>query len=158
MDEIPSQRPARRLYVRHNQHTRAVPNPFAFNAAQSRSSRRRRARKAQGDHLPVTLRAQAAELRSARTNLERAYSQEHNIQSLSSRSTSITFDFPHAIAARAKAERRYVKCLIRYLRGTNQMGTVEATEMRRNFTRQKMRAAGVSNGAYLLGMYPQELK
>ena len=150
MDEIPIRHPARHLYVRHNQYTRPVPNHFAFNAAQSRSSRRRRA-------CTAALRAQA-ELRSAKANLERAYNKEQNVHSLSSRCTGVTYNFPKISAARARGERRYVNCLIRYLRGTNQMSTVEATEMQRNFTRRKMDATGTNNRAYLLAMYPWELK
>lgn len=90
-------------------------------------------------------------------NLERAYNQEQNILILSSRCTGVAFDLPQIIAARARAERRYVNCLIRYLRDTNQMSSAQANEMQANFTRRKMQESGVSNGPYLLGMYPHEL-
>ncbi|KAF2623910.1 hypothetical protein BU25DRAFT_170426 [Macroventuria anomochaeta] len=158
MNEIPAQRPARRLYVKDNQYTRPDPNQFAFKAAASRSGRKRRNNKARVKNVPTVLRAQAAELCSARTNLERAYNQEQNVQDLSSRCTGVTFNFPEVTAARARAERRYVNCLIRYLRDTNQMNPAEATQMQANFTRRKMEQARMSNRVYLLGMYLHELK
>jgi hypothetical protein len=151
MDGIPAQRHVRRLYVCHNRYTPPVPKHFTFNAAQPRPSRRRRL-------CTAALRAQAAELRSAKANLERAYNKERNVHSLSSRCTGVTFNFPKISAARARGERRYVNFLIRYLRGTNQMSAVEAAEMQRNFTRRKTEAMGMRNRAYLLAMYPWELK
>lgn len=158
MDEIPAQRPARRIYVNNGQYTRPVPDRFRFNATSSRQTRRRRVNKAKANNVHSALRSQAAELRSAKSNLERAYTQEQNIQNLSSRRTGITFNFPEVSAARARAERRYVNCLVRYLRNTNQMSAVEATQMQGNFTKRKMEKAGMNNSAYLLGMYPYELK
>lgn len=158
MDDIPTQRPARRIYVKNSQYTRPIPNQFRFNATSSRQIRKKKAHKAKVSNVPTALRAQAADLRSARTNLERTYHQEENVSNLSSRCTRVTINLPQITVARARAERRYVNCLIRYLRDTNQMSPVEATQMQANFTRRKMEQAGMSSKGYLLGMYPHELK
>lgn len=146
MDEIPAQRPERRSYIRR-QYTRQAHTDFRFNPMTSRLSCRRNA---QAQKVPPALRAQAAELRSARANLDRACAQVQNVGKLSARCVGV--------AARARAERRYVNCLIRYLRDTNQMTPVQASEMQANFTRRKMEASGLNNTVYLLSMYPQELK
>lgn len=160
MDDIPTQRPARRLYNDRHQYTRPVPNQFMFNfnAASSRPGRKRRTHKATAKNVPAALRTQAAALRFAKTNLKRAYAQEHNVLDLSARCTGLTLNLSGVSAARATAERRYVNCLIRYLRDTDQMSPVEATEMQANFTRRKMESVCMSNEAYLLGMYPHELR
>lgn len=76
---------------------------------------------------------------------------------LSPRCTRVTLNLSQIITARARAERHYINSLIRYLRDTKQMGSAQAKEMQANFTRRKMRASGISNAPYLLGLYPQEL-
>ncbi|KAF3035343.1 hypothetical protein E8E12_006774 [Didymella heteroderae] len=157
MDEVPAQRPARRSHVNTGQYTHHVPNGFRHNAISSRRPRRKRANKAKAKNVPPALRKQAAELQSAKANLERAYAHEQNVQNLSSQCIGVTFNLPEVIASRARAERRYVNCLIRYLRDSNEMSAVEARQLQGSFTKHKMEKAGVNNCAYLLGMHPSEL-
>lgn len=156
MDRVPADRPAGRPYINRTARARTAPNS-SFSSAPSRLSRRRRPHKAVANNVPAALRTQAADLRFARTNLDRCYNQEQNVRDISVRCTGVTFDLSDVSAARARAERRYVNCLIRYLRNANQMSGVQAAEMQRTFTRQKMEGVGVNNRAYLLGMYPREL-
>ncbi|KAJ8107052.1 hypothetical protein OPT61_g9132 [Boeremia exigua] len=126
------------------------PAPAATLISPPRSSRKRKNHKTRIQNVHPTLQVQAAELQASMTNLERAYGQEQNIRNLSARCTGVKFNFPEINAARARAERRYVNCLIRYLRDTNQMTPAQATEMRANFTRRKMKDSGVNNAPYLL--------
>lgn len=157
MDEVPAQRPARRLHVSNGQYSRSVPYRAKPNAPSSRQTRRRRVGKARMNNVPPALRTQTAELRSAKTNLERAHVHEQNVQSLSLRCTGVIFNPSEVIAARGRAERRYVNCLIRYLRDTNQMSSMEARQLQGNFTKHKVEKVGVNNCVYLLGMFPYEL-
>jgi hypothetical protein len=152
MDKVPAQRPARRSHVNNSL------NQFRYTAPLTRQTRRRKPNKVKASNVPPALRAQAAELRSAKTNLDRTYAQEQNVQELSSRCIGITFNFPEVTAARARAERRYVNCLVRYLRGANQMSAQEARPLQGDFTKRKMKTSGTNNCAYLLGLYPHELK
>ena len=124
MDDVPTQPPARRNRGNKRQYARQVPHGFMSNPATSRSSRWRRNNNARVQCVPPALRAQAAELRFARVNLERAYTQERNVNELSARIVGITFEFPDISAARARAERRYVNCLVRYLRDTHRMDSI----------------------------------
>lgn len=158
MDEVPGPRPAPRIYDNNCQYKRPVPNHFSHNATSSRQSCRRRINTATANNVPPALRGQVTELRSAKANLQRTYAQEQNIQSLSLRCTGITFSLPEVVAARARAERRYVNCLVRYLRDTNRMSAMEARQLQGNYTKQKMKKVGLNNYVYLLGMYPYELK
>ena len=157
MDEVPAQRPTPRLYVNNSQYTRPVPNRLRYNPTLTRQTRRRGAYKAKANNVPPALRVQVDELRSAKTNLERAYAHEQHVRSLSSRCTGVIFNFPEVSAARARAERRYVNCLVRYLRDTNQMSAIEARQLQGNFTKHKMEKGGANSSVYLLGMYPYEL-
>lgn len=100
---------------------------------------------------------QAAQLRSAKSNLERAYAQEQNVQLPSSRSTGVISEIPGVVAGRARAERRYVNCLVRYLRDTNQMSAMEAKQLQGSFTKHKMGDCDLNNRVYLLGKYTFEL-
>ncbi len=147
MGEIPVNPHERRVHL-PEQYSQLKPNRASFGTALSRLGCKHRHRKAAPNNMPTALRAQAAELRSAKANLERSYNQEENIRHNFSVSVR---------GARARAERRFVNCLIRYRRDANQMTAVEATEMQRNFTRQKMEEVGVDNKSYLMGMYPCEL-
>ncbi|KAJ4331303.1 hypothetical protein N0V95_009904 [Ascochyta clinopodiicola] len=158
MDLVPAQRPATRPYINRRRNTQPAPDWFAHNKAPSRQKRRRRVHKIPAEKVPGALSTQARELRLAKIIVERCYDQEQNLYNLSTRWTNITIVISQSTAAREQAERRYVNCLIRYLRDTNRMSAVEANEMQRNFTRQKMEKAGLPNRAYLLGMYPRELK
>ncbi|KAF3042781.1 hypothetical protein E8E11_003070 [Didymella keratinophila] len=106
LDQIPAQRSALRLYVNNSQNMRHVPNRFKYNPTLSRQTRRRRANKAKANNVPPALRAQVAELRSAKSNLERAYGHEQNVQRLTSRCTGIICNSDEVVAARAWAERR----------------------------------------------------
>jgi hypothetical protein len=157
MDRIPVQRPAGRPYINRKRRTLLVQNSYAYLPAPSRTRRKQKARKPRPSNVPTALRTQAAALRLAKTSLERSYNQEQNFNNLSGGCTGLTLDFQQITAAIARAERRYVNCLIRYLRDANQMTSVEATEMQRSFTRQKMEKAGTNNRVYLLGRYPHEL-
>ena len=157
MDEVPTQGPARQPYVRNGQYTRSVPSYSRYYAISSRRTRRTKANKAKANNVPPRLRVQAAEFRSAKSTLERAYAHEQNVQSLYSRTTGVIFDIPGVFAARARTERRYVNCLVRYLRDTNQMSAMEASQLQGSFTKQKMGKVGLDSRIYLLGMYPFEL-
>jgi hypothetical protein len=157
MDEIPTRRPAGRPYINRRRNTQPLPRHHSYKTTSSRPNRKKRARRAAINNVPPALRAQAAELRAARANLLRCYDQEQNVLDMSARFTGITINIPSTTAARERAERRYVNCIIRYLRNTNKMSSVEAVEMQGNFTRQKMKNAGMTNRTYLLRMYPREL-
>ena len=157
MDKIPIQRPARRIYNNDRQYVRPMSYQSRVNPMTSRSARKRRNHRGRVQKVSPALRAQAAELRSAKANLERAYNQEQNAINLAARSTGLSLNSQHA-AARARAERRYVNCFIRYSRDAKQMSAVQATEMQANFTRRKIEASGVNQVSFLLDMYPQELK
>lgn len=157
MDKIPIQRPARRIYNNDRQYVRPMSYQSRVNPMTSRSARKRRNHRGRVQKVSPALRAQAAELRSAKANLERAYNQEQNAINLAARSTGLSLNSQHA-AARARAERRYVNCFIRYSRDAKQMSAVQATEMQASFTRRKIEASGVNKVSFLLGMYPQELK
>jgi hypothetical protein len=105
---------------------------------------------------PGFLQAQAAELRYAKAILSRLYTQEHDALSnggINARQPSLQI----IRASRASAERRYVNCLIRYCRDAKCMTAVQANQLQKSFTREKMSDLGVSNSSYLLGLYPREL-
>ncbi|KAF1848926.1 uncharacterized protein K460DRAFT_364866 [Cucurbitaria berberidis CBS 394.84] len=102
---------------------------------------------------PGYLQVQGNELSQAKTNLQRLYVQERNALTRGSAGISL----PMIRASRGTAERRYVNCLVRYLRDANRMSAIQANQLQRNFTRDKMVGMGVSNQDYLLGMYPREL-
>jgi hypothetical protein len=105
---------------------------------------------------PGFLQAQAAELRQAKAVLLRLYTQENYV--LGNRELNAGKSSLQIIrASRASAERRYVNCLIRYRRDAKNMTAFEATQLQKDFTREKMSDLGVSNSNYLLGMYPREL-
>ena len=157
MDKIPIQRPARRIYNNDRQYLRPMSYQSRVNPISSRSARKRKNHRGRVQKVAPALRTQAAELRSAKANLERAYNQEQNAINLAARSTGLPLNSQHA-AARARAERRYVNCFIRYSRDAKQMSAVHATEMQASFTRRKIEASGVNQVSFLLGMYPQELK
>jgi hypothetical protein len=157
MDKIPTQRPARRIYNDDRQYVRPTTRQSRANPVPSRSARKRRNHRGRVQKISPALRTQAAELRSAKANLERAYNQEQNADNLAARSIGLSLHTQHA-AARARAERRYVNCFIRYSRDAKQMSAVQATEMQANFTRRKIEASGVNQVSFLLDMYPQELK
>jgi hypothetical protein len=106
---------------------------------------------------PGFLQALAVELRYAKAILSRLYTQEQNTLSrgdINARQSSLQI----IRASRASAERRYVYCLIRYCRAANCMTTVQASQLRKEFAREKMSNRGVSNSSYLLGLYPRELR
>jgi hypothetical protein len=105
---------------------------------------------------PGSLQAEAAELRQAKTILLRLYNQEHSAY------TAYGSNVRHSnlqmiCASRASAERRYVNCLIRYLRDANRMSAFQANELQKAFTRERMSDLRVSNSNFLLGMFPREL-
>jgi hypothetical protein len=157
MDEIPTQRPARRIYNVDRQNLRPMTYQSKVNPMSSRPIRKRRNNRARIQKVSPALRTQAAELRAAKANLERAYNQEQNAINPAARSTGLSLNSQLA-AARARAERRYVNCFIRYSRDANQMSADQAREMQANFTRRKIEASGVDKVAFLRDMYPQELK
>ena len=157
MDKIPTQRPERRIYNNDRQYVRPMSYQSRVNPISSRSARKRKNHRGRVQKVAPALLTQAAELRSAKANLERAYNQEQNAINLAARSTGLSLNSRHA-AARARAERRYVNCFIRYSRDAKQMSAVQATEMQASFTRRKIEASGVNQVSFLLGMYPQELK
>jgi hypothetical protein len=102
------------------------------------------------------LQAQAAELRRAKATLLRLYNQEHS--ALANRSINVRESSLNIIRfSRASSERRYVNCLIRYLRDAGRMTSFQATQLQKDFTREKMADLGVSHSSYLLNMYPREL-
>lgn len=157
MDKIAGQRPTARPYIKRNQNA-SRSNRSHHNTAPLRPIRKgKRTHKATQGNVLAALRAQAAELRSAKANLERCYNQEQTICSFSARCTGLTIDAPQITTARERAERRYVNCIIRYMRDANQMSGVEAKEMQGNFTRRKMGGTSTANRTYLFGMYPREL-
>ncbi|KAF9697542.1 hypothetical protein EKO04_004109 [Ascochyta lentis] len=158
MDEILTQRPAPRPYNNRKRDTYSAPSRSVFNTALYRQNRRWRGHKPPADNVPAAVRVQARELRSTRVVVERCYDQEQSMCNFSARCTGLTIVAHPIIAARERAERRYVNCLVRYLRNTNQMSAVEAREMQARFTRRKMEGIGLKNRAYLLGMYPRELR
>lgn len=105
---------------------------------------------------PGNLQAEAVELRQAQTILLRLYNQEHSAY------TAYGFNARHShlqmiSASRASAERRYVNCLVRYLRDTNRMSAYQANVLQKAFTREGMSDLRVSNSNFLLGMFPREL-
>ncbi|KAF2997335.1 hypothetical protein E8E13_003152 [Curvularia kusanoi] len=159
MDEIPVQLPARRTYDNNTRpQSRPIAQQLKIHPTSSRSTRRRKNNKIRVQSIPPALQTQATELRSAKANLERAYNQEQNVMDLKARCTGVSFSWSDIIAARARAERRYVNCLIRYARNANLMSPVQARELQANFTRRKMEASGMNNRSYLLGLFPRELK
>lgn len=159
MDDIPAQRPAGRPYINRNHNAFSRSNRFVYNPAPPRQSRKRkRAQKTMLQNVPAALRVQAAELRSAKSNLKRCYDQEQTIHDFSSRCTGLTIDIPHITTARERAERRYVNCMIRYMRDTNQMSGLAAKELQGKFTRRKMDGTDMPNRTYLLELYPRELR
>ena len=102
------------------------------------------------------LHAQAADLRAAKATLLRLYTQEQH--ALSKRGVNARQSTLQMVrSSRASAERRYVNCLIRYCRDANRMTAFQATQLQKDFTREKMGDLGVSNSNYLLDMYPCEL-
>ena len=155
MDKLPTQRPARRIYNNDRPYVRPMTYQSRVNPMSSRSARKK-GNKGMVQKVSPALRAQATELRAAKANLERAYTQEQSAMMLAARSTGLPSNPPHA-AARGRAERRYVNCFIRYSRDAKQMTAAQATEMQANFTRRKIEASGVNQVSFLLGMYPQEL-
>lgn len=158
MDDIPAQRPAIRRYVECRRHIYSARNRTSYNGAPSRSSRRwRRVHKAPMHNVSTSMKDQAANLRSARTTLERCCDQEQIINDFSGRNTGLSIEMPQITAARERSERRYINSLIRYLRGTQQISVVEAREMQGSFARRKRGGAGVTNRTYLLSMFPREL-
>jgi hypothetical protein len=124
---------------------------------QSRSSRRaRRGNVGNTTGVAAYSRTQTSELREAKAVLDRLYSQE--AQACTS-PYNYGQDLSAIASSRATAERRYVNVLIRYLRGANRMSTIQASELQRYFTRDRMARAGMgSNRDYLLALYPHELK
>jgi hypothetical protein len=111
---------------------------------------------AAGRRATGLLQAQAAELRRAKANLLRLYNQEHN--ALAKRSINARESSLNSIRfSRASSERRYVSSLIRYLRDAGRMTSFQATQLQKDFTRERMADLGVSHSSYLLGMYPREL-
>ena len=101
---------------------------------------------------PGFLQVQGNELRQAKLNLQRLYTQEQHALSTGSAAANL----PSIRSSRGTAERRYVNCLIRYLRDTKRMTGSQANELQGNFTRARMNEM-VSNKEYLLGIYPHEL-
>jgi hypothetical protein len=101
------------------------------------------------------LQVQGNELRQAKTGLQRLYMQEQD--ATYAQAAGDRNDLSVIRSARATAERRYVNCLIRYLRDSNRMGRRQSTFLQQQFTRVKMANTGVSYQHYLLSMYPQEL-
>jgi hypothetical protein len=105
---------------------------------------------------PGFLQSQAAELRAAKMLLVRLYTQEqHAILKGGINARQSTLQMVRS--SRASAERRYVNCLIRYCRDANRMTPLEANQLQKAFTREKMGDMGFPNSNYLLGMYPCEL-
>lgn len=114
---------------------------------------------AQARRPPGFLKAQAAELRRAKTSLLRLYAQEQYTAAKVGPNTGDT-PLQRIRTSRATAERRYVNCLIRYSRDANVMTTVQAEQLQEDFTRcreGKSGDMGSSNSDYLLGLYPREL-
>jgi len=107
-------------------------------------------------NLPTFLRSQGKDLRDAKNRLQRLYMLESNIalpQHNGGQSELATLR-----TQRATAERRYVICLVTYQRNANQIDKVTASQLMRQFTREKMSGVTVANQAFLMGMYPKELK
>ena len=102
-----------------------------------------------------SLQVQSNELRRAKVMLQRLYTQEK--QALHLQAVGACSNLREIRSSRGTAERRYVNCLIRFLRDTNRMSSGQATQLQQAFTRDKMAGMGMSNQKYLLGMYPREL-
>ena len=100
----------------------------------------------------TSLRAQAAQLRTAKRDLEGAYMQEE--AALGGHAQQ---EVAHATDVRARTERRYVNALLRYLRNKNSISGQEANRIQMSFTRQRMEGMGSTNKAYLRSMFPREL-
>lgn len=113
--------------------------------------------RASARRAPGFLQAQGAELRHAKATLLRLYTQEAHAVSKSRGINSHDSTLQMVRASRASAERRYVNCLIHYCRDAGRMNAAQATQLQKDFTREKMGDAHASNSAYLLGMYPREL-
>jgi hypothetical protein len=124
---------------------------------QSRSGRKaRRGNVGNTTGVAAYSRTQSSDLREAKVVLDRLY-----LQGAQACTSSYNYgqDLSAIASSRATAERRYVNELIRYLRGTKRMSTIQASELQRCFTRDRMaRAGNGSNRDYLLALYPHELK
>lgn len=145
---------------RRNERIRVAPptmqscgyNPFGSGMmyTNSRVTKKRALRRS-----AESLQIQGCELREAKASLLRLYAQEK--AALASPSSGVNPDLKRICACRARAERRYVTCLIRYLRNSNRMDAIEANKLQKKFTRKYTATTGTSNMEYLLGMYPCEL-
>lgn len=60
-------------------------------------------------------------------------------------------------ASRGVAERRYINCIIAYMRATGRMTRAQAGELQKYFTRERMRGMAAQYEGYMLGMFPPEL-
>ena len=123
-------------------------------AATGRSARVHTRKPPTGPRIPSFLSDQAVDLRTAKRNMERLYTMEEDAMASYTRPVQ---EFASLSNLRGTAERRYVNVLIRYLRDSHQMTAVEAADLQRYFTRQRMNGMGPVNKAYLLSLFPREL-
>ncbi|KAF2133864.1 hypothetical protein P153DRAFT_100213 [Dothidotthia symphoricarpi CBS 119687] len=105
-------------------------------------------------NVPMFLHVPAQALRQAKSDLQRLYTQEATAYAAAQFAVS---NIQAIRASRGRAERKYVNCLIRYLRGTQRISSLQANQLQHNFTREKSAVLGVQNRDYLLGMFPREL-
>ena len=101
------------------------------------------------------LEVQGNELRQAKTNLQRLYAQEQN--AAAAQMLGVPSDMHMIRTRRQTAERRYVNCLIKYMRDANRMNRDTAVQLQHQFTRQKMAGLSIINQQFLFSMYPYEL-
>jgi hypothetical protein len=61
-------------------------------------------------------------------------------------------------ACRGSAERRYVHCLIGYMRDANRMTGWQTAELQKSFAHQRVGDPVMQYRNYLLGLFPPELR
>ncbi|KAH7093743.1 hypothetical protein FB567DRAFT_610333 [Paraphoma chrysanthemicola] len=161
MDDAVAREHTGRRHGPHHVYSRSrktyYPGSFGGVSHRARTKRARHTfNSATERRAPGFLQTQAAELRHAKATLLRLYNQENT--ALARRGTNVRESSLNMIrASRALSERRYVNCLIRYMRDAGRMTSFEATQLQKHFTRERMADLGVSHSNYLLGMYPREL-
>lgn len=147
-----SSRPCDRSFQARTQRVDRI-GPYATLKISNHHHQKAQARRNQGYQPPGML-----QLRQERNNLARLCTQEHYAAFDPRRQQNGGLEhFRQIQNSRAIAERRYVGYLIRYLRNTGRMTPLEASQLQKDFTRQKMSDLNISRGHYLLDLYPTEL-
>jgi hypothetical protein len=102
--------------------------------------------------------AQAADLSQARKILMRMYDQECNAYNTSYGLNLCHPNLEAIRACRGSAERRYVHCLIGYMRDANRMTGWQTAELQKSFAHQRVGDPVMQYRNYLLGLFPPELR